>query len=92
MQNPNELFDVVDAGDRVIGRATRRQVHARQLRHRAVHVLVFDMMGRLFVQSINARDYSMIMGTTLIYAVLIAFANLAVDVVYGWLDPRISYS
>jgi oligopeptide transport system permease protein len=52
----------------------------------------FPGMGRLFVQSINARDYSMIMGTTLIYAVLIAFANLAVDVVYGWLDPRISYS
>jgi isopentenyldiphosphate isomerase len=48
--NPNELFDVVDDGDRVIGRAPRRQVHARGLRHRAVHVLVFDLTGRLYVQ------------------------------------------
>ncbi len=50
MQNPDELFDVVDANDRVTGHATRRQVHTRRLRHRAVHVLVFDLAGRLFVQ------------------------------------------
>jgi len=50
MQNLDELFDVVDAADRVIGRATRRQVHARRLRHRAVHIFVFDPRGRLFVQ------------------------------------------
>ena len=56
------------------------------------YMFSFPGMGRLFVQSINARDYSMIMGTTLIYATLIAFANLVVDLVYGWLDPRISYS
>lgn len=56
------------------------------------YMFSFPGMGRLFVQSINARDYSMIMGTTLIYALLIAIANLAVDLIYGWLDPRISYS
>jgi oligopeptide transport system permease protein len=56
------------------------------------YMFSFPGMGRLFVQSINARDYSMIMGTTLIYAFLIAVANLVVDVVYGWLDPRITYS
>jgi len=50
MQNPNEIFDVVDSSDRVIGRATRRQVHALRLRHRAVHILVFDYTGKLFVQ------------------------------------------
>ncbi len=33
--------------------------------------------GRLFVQSVNARDYGMIMGTTLFYAVVIVIANLA---------------
>lgn len=49
----------------------------------------FPGMGRLLVQSVNARDYSMIMGTTLLYAVIISLANLAVDVAYGWLDPRI---
>jgi oligopeptide transport system permease protein len=47
--------------------------------------------GRLFVQSVNARDYDMIMGTTLFYAVVIALANLAVDLAYAAADPRIRY-
>ena len=47
--------------------------------------------GRLLVQSISARDYGLIMGTTLFYAVIIAFANLAVDVTYAFVDPRIRY-
>ena len=46
----DELFDVVDAEDRVIGRAPRREVHARHLSHRAVHILVHDAAGRLFLQ------------------------------------------
>ncbi len=49
----------------------------------------FPGSGRAFVMSIQQRDYSMIMGTTLIYAVLVAVANLTVDLVYGFLDPRI---
>ncbi len=48
--NPDELFDVVDAEDRVIGQAPRREVHARHWRHRAVHVLVHDAAGRFFLQ------------------------------------------
>ncbi|NLV74085.1 MAG: ABC transporter permease [Chloroflexi bacterium] len=52
-------------------------------------MFAFPGIGREFVQSISNRDYSMIMGTTLIYAVLIVAANLSVDVVYGLLDPRI---
>lgn len=46
-------------------------------------------MGRLFLQSILARDYPLIMATYLLYAFLIALANLSVDLVYGMLDPRI---
>jgi len=46
-------------------------------------------MGREYVQAIAARDYSMIMGTTLFYAVMVAIANLWVDIMYGLLDPRI---
>jgi len=46
-------------------------------------------LGREFVDSITARDYSMIMGTTLFYALLIAVANIAVDICYSILDPRI---
>jgi oligopeptide transport system permease protein len=49
-------------------------------------------IGREFVQSITNRDYSMIMGTTVIYGILIAMANLAVDITYGFLDPRIKVS
>jgi oligopeptide transport system permease protein len=41
------------------------------------------------VTAISNRDYSMIMGTTLIYALLIVLANLTVDIMYGFLDPRI---
>lgn len=46
-------------------------------------------MGTEFVTSIRQRDYSMIMGVTLFYALLVAIANLTVDLSYGVLDPRI---
>ncbi len=49
-------------------------------------------MGKYFVQSIGNRDYPLIMGVTLIYAVLLVFSNLLVDITYAWLDPRIRYS
>jgi isopentenyldiphosphate isomerase len=45
-----EILPVVDACDRVTGSARRDVIHARGLRHRAVHVLVLDARGRLFVQ------------------------------------------
>ena len=50
MQSPDEVFDVVDGHDEVVGQATRREVHARGLRHRAVHVLLFNLKAELFVQ------------------------------------------
>jgi isopentenyl-diphosphate delta-isomerase type 1 len=46
----NELFDIVDDADRVVGQAPRREVHARGLSHRATHVLVHDDAGRVFLQ------------------------------------------
>ena len=45
-----EIFDVVDERDEVIGRAPRSEVHARGLLHRAVHVLVFNSRGEIFLQ------------------------------------------
>jgi oligopeptide transport system permease protein len=48
-------------------------------------------IGRLYVQAIFQRDYSMIMGTTIFYAVVVAFSNLIVDLLYGFIDPRIRY-
>jgi isopentenyl-diphosphate Delta-isomerase len=49
-QRADELFDVVDEHDRVIGQARRADVHAQKLWHRAIHVLVFDRTGRVFLQ------------------------------------------
>jgi ABC-type dipeptide/oligopeptide/nickel transport system permease component len=49
-------------------------------------------MGKYFISSITNRDYPVVMGTTLLYAVFLVFANLAVDITYGFLDPRIQYS
>ena len=46
-------------------------------------------MGYLFIDSITTRDYPVIMATTLFYASIIVFANLAVDIAYGLADPRI---
>ncbi|MCO5051686.1 MAG: NUDIX domain-containing protein [Verrucomicrobiae bacterium] len=45
-----EIFDVVNERDEVIGQAPRKEVHAKQLRHRAVHVLVFNARGEVFLQ------------------------------------------
>jgi oligopeptide transport system permease protein len=46
-------------------------------------------LGREFVESISKRDYSVIMGTAIFYAVLVAIANVVVDLSYGFVDPRI---
>jgi oligopeptide transport system permease protein len=46
-------------------------------------------IGRAYITSVLARDYGMIMGTTLLYAVLIMVANLVVDLLYPLVDPRV---
>jgi oligopeptide transport system permease protein len=45
--------------------------------------------GREYIRAINSRDYPVIMGTTLLFAFFLAFANLVVDLTYGVIDPRI---
>ena len=47
---PEEIFDVVNERDEVIARAPRKEVHAQKLWHRAVHVLVFNSRGEVFLQ------------------------------------------
>ena len=49
-------------------------------------------IGRAFVQSIINRDYSMIMGTTIVLASLIVIMNLISDILYKIVDPRIDFS
>lgn len=49
-QSGDEVFDVVNEADEVVGRATRREVHERNLLHRAVHVFVVNRHGELLLQ------------------------------------------
>jgi oligopeptide transport system permease protein len=48
-------------------------------------------LGNEFVNSIITRDYNVVIGVFTFYAVLIGLANLAVDLLYPVLDPRIRY-
>jgi len=49
-------------------------------------------MGRLMVTSITARDYPVVQGIVLTFSTLFILVNLAVDVLYGLIDPRIHYA
>ena len=48
-------------------------------------------MGRLAVSSVLNQDYPFIQGIILIISIGVLIVNLIVDLVYGWLDPRIRY-
>ncbi|PIE80707.1 MAG: peptide ABC transporter permease [Chloroflexi bacterium] len=48
-------------------------------------------LGKHFVQSIGNRDYTLLLGVTLLYSAFLVAANLMVDISYAWLDPRIRY-
>lgn len=55
------------------------------------HVFSVPGIGRYFVKSVADRDYMLIMGTILVYAVLLIVMNIVVDISYAYLDPRIRY-
>ncbi len=54
---------------------------------------VFNLngLGKLFVQSIAQRDYTMTQALVLLVAVTFVLVNFVIDILYGWLDPRIHY-
>jgi peptide/nickel transport system permease protein len=49
-------------------------------------------IGRLFLESISARDYTIVSGVTLVISFAVLLSNLLVDLSYGFLDPRVQYS
>ena len=49
-------------------------------------------IGRFYVESIGQRDYSLLMALTVLYAFAVAAVNVAVDVSYAYIDPRVRYS
>ena len=52
--------------------------------------LIFNIpgIGQNYVDSVSNRDYSVVMGLTVLLSVIVIFANLVVDILYGILDPR----
>lgn len=50
-----EWLEEVDESDRVVGRHPRREIHRLGLRHRSVHIFLFDLKGRLFLQRRSMR-------------------------------------
>jgi oligopeptide transport system permease protein len=49
-------------------------------------------IGRYYITSISSKDYGVLMAMTILYAFVVAFLNLVVDVMYAYIDPRIRYS
>ena len=54
-------------------------------------VFVIPGMGKLAVDAMLAQDYSVVQGVVLVVAVTVVVSSLIVDILYGWLDPRIQY-
>ncbi len=53
--------------------------------------LIFSIpgMGRYFITAVIDRDYPLVMGVTVTYALLIVIANIVVDLLYAIVDPRV---
>ncbi len=54
-------------------------------------IFAWPGIGRLFIQSMYNRDYPLLMGILMMGSFMVVFFNLVADIIYGWLDPRISY-
>jgi len=54
-------------------------------------VFVLPGMGRYLLEAVQYRDYPVIQGLNMVFATVIVLANLVVDLLYGWLDPRVRY-
>ena len=50
INDQNEIYDVVDRNDQVIGKATRQEIHQKNLSHRSIHILVFNSKNQIFLQ------------------------------------------
>ena len=46
----DEIYDVVDKMDQVVGQASRREIHQKNLLHRSIHILVFNFQNEVFLQ------------------------------------------
>jgi peptide/nickel transport system permease protein len=54
-------------------------------------VFVIPGMGKLVVDGMLSQDYTVVQGVILVVSVTVVLSNLIIDILYGWLDPRIQY-
>ncbi|MEM4409245.1 MAG: ABC transporter permease, partial [Candidatus Caldarchaeum sp.] len=55
------------------------------------HIFEIPGMGKFFVTAVSNRDYPLVMGITVVYTAILVASNLAVDLCYAILDPRITF-
>ena len=55
------------------------------------HIFAIPGIGRFFVLAVSNRDYPLVMGITIVYTIILVLANLIVDILYVYLDPRIKF-
>jgi oligopeptide transport system permease protein len=77
----NSLIPVVTAAGPLLGYLITGSFVIEQ-------IFAIPGIGRYYVTAVTARDYSVVMGLTVLLSVIVIMANLVVDVLYGFLDPR----
>ena len=77
----NSLIPVVTAAGPLLGYLITGSFVIEQ-------IFAIPGIGRYYVTAVTARDYSVVMGLTVLLSILIILANLVVDVLYAFLDPR----
>ena len=55
------------------------------------HIFAVPGLGTHFIRSATNRDYTLIMGVVIVYSLILIALNFIVDIIYGFLDPRITY-
>jgi ABC-type dipeptide/oligopeptide/nickel transport system permease component len=77
----NSLIPVVTAAGPILGYLITGSFVIEQ-------IFAIPGIGRYYVTAVTARDYSVVMGLTVLLAIIVILANLVVDILYGVLDPR----
>jgi peptide/nickel transport system permease protein len=55
-------------------------------------IFAWPGLGRLLINAINTRDYPLVQGLVFVTALMVSIINLLVDLLYAWLNPRVSYN
>jgi ABC-type dipeptide/oligopeptide/nickel transport system permease component len=77
----NSLIPVVTAAGPILGYLITGSFIVEQ-------IFAIPGVGRYYVTAVTGRDYSVVMGLTVLLSVIVIVANLVVDILYGFLDPR----